>query len=184
MYLQDFAFTSTCLYNELQLWLLSLQDFNTNWMISILLIMVNAVYANYIGPSVMTDANCEEFPICDDRITENDRCVIKIIGIHCQCKCVTFWIMYLPHIITHDTLYYPTKHISYDDIISLDFNKLLEREYNKHLTLSIWWWTDFTLLLFELTSIFLFPETECDLFIITRATDKARKNVITQWQFL
>ena len=27
-------------------------------------------------------ANCEEFPICDDRITENDRCVIKIIGIH------------------------------------------------------------------------------------------------------
>ena len=35
-----------------------------------------------IGPSVMTDANCEGFPICDDRITENDRCVIKIIGIH------------------------------------------------------------------------------------------------------
>ena len=30
----------------------------------------------------MTDANCEGFPICDDRITENDRCVIKIIGIH------------------------------------------------------------------------------------------------------
>ena len=40
-------------------------------------------YANYIGPSVMTDANCEGFPICDDRITENDRFVIKIIGIHC-----------------------------------------------------------------------------------------------------
>ena len=35
------------------------------------------VFANYIGPSVMTDANCEGFPICDDRITENDRCVIK-----------------------------------------------------------------------------------------------------------
>ena len=45
---------------------------------------VVAVYANYIGPSVMTDANCEGFPICDDRITENDRCVIKIIGIHCS----------------------------------------------------------------------------------------------------
>ena len=41
-----------------------------------------SVYANYIGPSVMTDANCEGFPICDDRITERDRCVIKIIGIH------------------------------------------------------------------------------------------------------
>ena len=40
------------------------------------------VYANYIGPSVMTDANCEGFPICDDRITKNDRWVIKIIGIH------------------------------------------------------------------------------------------------------
>ena len=31
----------------------------------------------------MTDANSEGFPICDERITENDRCVIKIIGIHC-----------------------------------------------------------------------------------------------------
>ena len=43
-----------------------------------------AVYANYIGPSVMTDANSEGFPICDEteRITENDQCVIKIIGIH------------------------------------------------------------------------------------------------------
>ena len=51
-----------------------------------------AVYANYIGPSVMTDANCEGFPICDDRITENDRCVIKIIGIHCDCiqTCLTY----------------------------------------------------------------------------------------------
>ena len=43
-----------------------------------------SVYANYIGPSVMTDANSEGFPICDERITENDRCVIKIIGIHCD----------------------------------------------------------------------------------------------------
>ena len=42
------------------------------------------VYANYIGPSVMADANCEKFTICDDRITENDRCFIKIIGIHCH----------------------------------------------------------------------------------------------------
>ena len=25
---------------------------------------------------------CERFPICDDKITENDQCVIKIIGIH------------------------------------------------------------------------------------------------------
>ena len=25
----------------------------------------------------------ERFLICDDKITENDRCVIKIIGIHC-----------------------------------------------------------------------------------------------------
>ena len=33
--------------------------------------------------SVMTDVNCEGLPICDDRITENDRYVIKIIGIHC-----------------------------------------------------------------------------------------------------
>ena len=48
--------------------------------------MLISVYANYIGPSVMTDANCEGFPICDDRITENDRCVIKIIGIHCYIK--------------------------------------------------------------------------------------------------
>ena len=45
-----------------------------------------SVYANYIGPSVTTDANCEGFPICDDRITENDRCVIKIIGIHCNIR--------------------------------------------------------------------------------------------------
>ena len=29
----------------------------------------------------MTNANCEGFPICDDRITEN---VIKIIGMHCK----------------------------------------------------------------------------------------------------
>ena len=26
---------------------------------------------------------CERFPICDDKVPENDRCVIKIIGIHC-----------------------------------------------------------------------------------------------------
>ena len=32
----------------------------------------------------MTDAYYEGFHICDDRITENDRCVIKIIGIHYQ----------------------------------------------------------------------------------------------------
>ena len=38
-----------------------------------------AVYANYID---MTDANSEGFLKCDERITENDRCVIKIIGIH------------------------------------------------------------------------------------------------------
>ena len=43
---------------------------------------VKPVYANYVCPSVMTDANSEGFPICDERITENDRCVIKIIGIH------------------------------------------------------------------------------------------------------
>ena len=47
------------------------------------LFVILSVYANYIGPSVMTDANCEGFPTCDDRITENDKCVIKIIGIHC-----------------------------------------------------------------------------------------------------
>ena len=34
----------------------------------------------------MTDANSEGFPICDERITENDQCVIKIIGIHCTCE--------------------------------------------------------------------------------------------------
>ena len=27
---------------------------------------------------------CERFPICDDKTTENDRYVIKIIGIHCE----------------------------------------------------------------------------------------------------
>ena len=32
----------------------------------------------------MTDANSEGFPICDERITENDRSVIKIIGKHCM----------------------------------------------------------------------------------------------------
>ena len=26
---------------------------------------------------------CERFPIFDDKITENDRCVVKIIGLHC-----------------------------------------------------------------------------------------------------
>ena len=31
---------------------------------------MKAVYANYIGPSVMTEANCEVFPICDDRILQ------------------------------------------------------------------------------------------------------------------
>ena len=41
-----------------------------------------AVYANYIGLLVMSNANCEGFPICNDRITENDRCVVKINGIH------------------------------------------------------------------------------------------------------
>ena len=50
----------------------------TPWLIKINL----TVYANYIGPLVMTYANCEGFPICDDRITENDRCVLEIIGIH------------------------------------------------------------------------------------------------------
>ena len=29
---------------------------------------------------------CEKFPICDDKITENGRCVIKITGIHCSTK--------------------------------------------------------------------------------------------------
>ena len=29
---------------------------------------------------------CEMFPICDDKITENDWCVRKIIGIHCWPK--------------------------------------------------------------------------------------------------
>ena len=48
----------------------------------IIFFLALSVYANYIGPSVMTDANSEGFPICDERITENDRCVIKIIGIH------------------------------------------------------------------------------------------------------
>ena len=47
-------------------------------------IMANTVYANYISPSVMTDANSKGFPICDERITENDQYVIKIIGIHCE----------------------------------------------------------------------------------------------------
>ena len=45
-----------------------------------------SVYANYIGPSVMTDANCEGFPICDDRITENDRCVQSLTKV-----LVTWW---------------------------------------------------------------------------------------------
>ena len=45
---------------------------------------MTTAYANYIGPSVMTDANPEGFLICDERITENDRCVMKIIGIHCD----------------------------------------------------------------------------------------------------
>ena len=52
------------------------------------------VYANYIGPSVMTDAICEGFPICDDRITEYDRCVIKIIGIHCVTNSICVEFMY------------------------------------------------------------------------------------------
>ena len=55
------------------------------------------VYANYIGPSVMTDANREGFPICDDRITENDRCVIKIIGIHWD-PCIYFAIKVIHYI--------------------------------------------------------------------------------------
>ena len=46
-----------------------------------------SVYANYIGPSVMTDANqvgpVKGLPIYDDKITENDQCVMKIISIHC-----------------------------------------------------------------------------------------------------
>ena len=46
----------------------------------------DSVYANYMGPSVLTDANLEGFPICDDRITENDLWVIKVIGIHCWLK--------------------------------------------------------------------------------------------------
>ena len=41
----------------------------------------------------MTDANCEGFPIHDDRITENDRCVIKIIGIHCLFSVVLFQLL-------------------------------------------------------------------------------------------
>ena len=53
-------------------------------LISFVWIQSYSVYANYISPSVMTDANSEEFPICNERITENDRCVIKIIGIHCR----------------------------------------------------------------------------------------------------
>ena len=33
---------------------------------------------------------CERFPICDDNITENDWCVIKIIVIHCKCMCTSY----------------------------------------------------------------------------------------------
>ena len=45
-----------------------------------------AVYANYIGPPVMTDANSVgpvklKGSLYEDEITENDRCVIKIIGL-------------------------------------------------------------------------------------------------------
>ena len=44
-----------------------------------------AAFANNISPLVMTNAKLmltyERFPICDDKITENDRCVIKKIGI-------------------------------------------------------------------------------------------------------
>ena len=63
---------------------ITIQTLNIVFHVSRTELSTDAVYANYIGPSVMTDANCEEFPICDDRITENDRCVIKIIGIHCR----------------------------------------------------------------------------------------------------
>ena len=35
------------------------------------------------GRHTEASRTCERFPICDDKITENDRCVIKIIGIHC-----------------------------------------------------------------------------------------------------
>ena len=34
-------------------------------------------------PITSVRRTCESYPICDDKITENDRCVIKLIGIHC-----------------------------------------------------------------------------------------------------
>ena len=49
----------------------------------------SSVYANY---DQRTDANSEGFPICDERITENDRCVIKIIGMHCYVYNVHVWL--------------------------------------------------------------------------------------------
>ena len=58
-------------------------------MVLSMVLCYDSVYANYIGPSVMTDAYCEGFPICDNRITENDRCVINIIGIHCMTSTIT-----------------------------------------------------------------------------------------------
>ena len=64
------------------------------------MVITRSVYANYIGPSVMTDANSEKFPICDERITENDRCVIKIIGIHCK---ICIW-MICRHKLYHFTV--------------------------------------------------------------------------------
>ena len=54
----------------------------------------------------------ERFPICNDKITENDRCVIKIIGIHCM----TLYMNMLRHI---------NKYIAfYASLISLFYLKL------------------------------------------------------------
>ena len=47
---------------------------------------------------------CERFPICDNKITKNDQCVIKIIGIHCYrqvCIIMYLWIWFQ----TYDSMF-------------------------------------------------------------------------------
>ena len=45
---------------------------------------ITAITYRFVGHDrCKLTGSCKRFPICDDKTTENDRCVIKIIGMHC-----------------------------------------------------------------------------------------------------
>ena len=62
---------------------------------------------------------CERFPICNDKMTENDRCVIKIIGIH-WCNELNLKFDLLLELITLPFIYNQQQSFSFFTFMSCD----------------------------------------------------------------